>query len=115
MQLLRMVFPRGLVAGRPGFYGGGQRPVYAMRRRDCRESWYAAVCTGLETAGRAGDVRCERIAVERDGVDVPPTTALALRVTNLAGTFLVLTSEHAGRHRVDGVDLDGPIMAVKRD
>jgi hypothetical protein len=89
--------------------------VWALQRTEAKQAWFAEALSGVDTAGggKADGVQFERVEVRRDGKPLPPEQALAVRVRNAAGEFLVLTTEVEGAYDVAGVELKGPV-AVKR-
>jgi hypothetical protein len=88
--------------------------VWALRRSGETKTWFAEALSGVDTAagGKPEAVQFERLDVQRDGKPAPPEQALAVRVCNAAGEFLVLTSAFEGPHRVAGRELSGPLAAV---
>jgi len=89
--------------------------VWCLQLAGAKQAWFAEALSGVDTAGGAtpGAVRLERVEVRREDRALPPEQALAVRVRNAAGEFLVLTSEREGPHRVDGRDLAGPLAVVR--
>lgn len=89
--------------------------VVALQCADAKRAWFAEALSGVDTAagGTPEAVRLERVEVQRDGKPLPPEEALAVRVRNGSGEYLVLTSAFAGPHSVDGRDLTGPLAAER--
>ena len=84
-----------------------------MRRHTGTGGWFAAVYTGMAAGGADDAVQVERVEATREGQPVPPEQALAVRLRQPDGTYLVLTSDHEGPHQVDGQTLSGPLAAVR--
>jgi hypothetical protein len=90
-------------------------PVWGMRRSDATRGWFVSAYSA-DDSGPAplADVMVERLDAECAGEVLPPETALALRVRDAAGSFLVLTSSMRAPHLVDAIELEGPLAVVDR-
>lgn len=89
--------------------------VWALQQADARQAWFAEALSGVDTAAGAKPeaVRLERVEVQRDAQPLPPEQALAVRVVNAAGEYLVLTSIFPGAHIVAGQTMHGPLAVVR--
>jgi hypothetical protein len=89
--------------------------AWVLQLASAKQAWFAEALSGVDTAdGATPDaVRLERVEVRREDRVLAPEQALAVRVCNAAGEFLVLTSELEGTHRVDGHDMNGPLAVLR--
>lgn len=86
-------------------------PVIVRRLENARNAWAVAAFTGrMEENAPLPAIRV--LPVEREGRELPPHEALAVEVTDASGKYLLLTSEHAGAHRVAGCALEGPLATL---
>ncbi|MFW5798738.1 MAG: hypothetical protein ACOCXX_03685, partial [Planctomycetota bacterium] len=86
-------------------------PVLIQRFEKATSFWSVAVYTGLETdAGKKTGVK--KLVVRRGGRPLPEAEALAVRVRDVTGSYLVLTSKHDGPHEVAGRRMTGPLVVV---
>jgi hypothetical protein len=89
--------------------------AWVLQLASAKQAWFAEALSGVDTAdGATPDaVRLERVEVRCEDRVLAPEQALAVRVCNAAGEFLVLTSELEGTHRVDGHDMNGPLAVLR--
>lgn len=115
--LLHVLAPEGTLQLRmhaPIAWNVRETQVWALQRSDTRAAWFAEAFTGIEDGTDAqAAVRLERVDVTVDGRTAVPEQALAVRVRNAAGEYLVLTAAAEGVYRVDGRDLSGPLAVLR--
>ena len=89
--------------------------VWALQRIGATKAWFAEALTGVDTKDGAtpAAVELERLEVRFEEQSLRAEKALAVRVRNAAGAFLVLTSTIAGPHLVDGHSLTGPLAVLR--
>ncbi len=90
-------------------------PVWVWQREKETRAWFVETLSGLEpAAGAAPDaVQVARLDASFEGAALPPEQALAVRVRNATGEFLVLTSSRDGPHAVGGHELNGPLAVLR--
>ncbi|MCF7853390.1 MAG: alginate lyase family protein [Candidatus Pacebacteria bacterium] len=87
-------------------------PVLIQRAENTSSFWSAAAYTGGESDVEE-HTSMKALEVYRDGQRLAAPQAIAIRITNPAGTFVVLTSKYDGPHRVGEQTLEGPLNTLK--
>jgi len=87
-------------------------PAVICRYGDVTNLWLVAIYTAEEKTSPPL-VKVELLPVSYQGVKLPENEALALRLTNASGTFLVMTSKYEGEHTAGEKNFHGYLGASK--